>query len=407
MNENWTGGQYSLYRALLGAFLVVHFSMLVPFGAELFGAGGVLASASLSPYIGKLPNPLGILDSPAVVVALLWLGVASGVAVALGWFDRAGAVLAALILGWLYQRNPLIANPSLPLLGFLLVLHAFVPPRPFGSVAARRAGGARADWRLPGHLRNAAWVVLALSYSHSGITKLFSDSWTRGETIRLVLENPLARDHWLRDLVLALPPGLLEILTLTVLWAEVLFAPLVLFRRVRPLMWTVMLFAQLGFLTFLNFADLTFPMLLAHALTFDPRWIGRRVPARGAVLLFDGECAFCHATVRFALMEDAAERLRFAPLAGPAAERLLAGIPRDWHGDSIVLIDERGHRIKSRAVAGVLERLGGAWWFVGKLLRLVPRPLADAGYDLVGRVRYRLAGKVTACPILPPSRVAT
>jgi predicted DCC family thiol-disulfide oxidoreductase YuxK len=55
----------------------------------------------------------------------------------------------------------------------------------------------------------------------------------------------------------------------------------------------------------------------------------------------------------------------------------------------------------------VLERLGGAWWYVGKLLGLVPRPLADAGYDLVGRVRYRLAGKVTACPILPPSRVAT
>jgi hypothetical protein len=168
MNESWTGGQYSLYRALLGAFLVVHFTMLLPYGAELFGGGGVLQSASLSPYIGALPNPLALLDTPSFVITLLSIGALSGLALTLGWFDRVGAVLAAVILGWLYQRNPLIANPSLPLLGFLLVLHAFVPSRPFGSLAAWRVGGADRNWRLPRHLHHAAWVVLALSYSHSG-----------------------------------------------------------------------------------------------------------------------------------------------------------------------------------------------------------------------------------------------
>lgn len=36
---------------------------------------------------------------------------------------------------------------------------------------------------------------------------------------------------------------------------------------------------------------------------------------------------------------------------------------------------------------------------------LIPRPVADAGYDLVGRVRYRLAGRsAAACPVLPVSR---
>ena len=405
MNEPWTGGQYSLYRALLGAYLITHFTMLIPYGAEVFGAGGAVASASLSPYIGALPNPLAILDSPAGVTTLLGIGALCALALAAGWFDRVGAILAALILGWLYQRNPLIANPSLPLVGFLLVLHAFVPPRPFGSLAAVRAGGAEREWRLPAHLHSAAWVVLAVSYSHSGITKLFSDSWTDGQTIRLVLENPLARDHALRDVVLALPPIFLELLTWSVLWIEVLFAPLVLFRRLRPLMWATMLAAQLGFLVFLDFADLTFPMLLAHLLTFDPRWIERAIPKTPAVLLFDGQCAFCHATVRLALMEDAHERLKFAPLAGKTGEKWLAGIERDWRGDSIVLIDSRGHAVKSRAVAGVLEYMGGLWWMLGKLLRAIPRPVADAGYDLVGRARYRLAGQITACPLLPPSRI--
>jgi uncharacterized protein YjbJ (UPF0337 family) len=276
MNESWTGAWYSVFRGLLGAFLIVHFALLLPYGAEVFAAGGVLSSASLSPYIGALPNPLAWFDSPAQVTALLVAGVLAGIAVAIGWFDRVAAIAAALILGWLFQRNPLIANPSLPLLGWLLVMHAFVPPRPPGSVAAMRAGGADPAWRLPQHLYVAAWVVLAVAYSHSGYTKLLSPSWVEGETIRLVLENPLARDHFVRELLLALPPIYLKLLTWGVLWVEVLFAPLVLLRRLRPLMWTLMLLAQLGFLCFLNFADLTFPMLLAHLLTFDPRWLASR-----------------------------------------------------------------------------------------------------------------------------------
>src|SRR5687767_9369734 len=88
MNEPWTGGRYSVFRGLLGAFLIVHFALLLPYGAEVFAAGGVLSSASLSPYIGALPNPLAWFDSPAQVTALLVAGVLAGVAVAIGWFDR-------------------------------------------------------------------------------------------------------------------------------------------------------------------------------------------------------------------------------------------------------------------------------------------------------------------------------
>jgi predicted DCC family thiol-disulfide oxidoreductase YuxK len=403
MNDSWTGGQYSLYRFLLGGFLVVHFGLLLPYGAEVFGANGVIASASMSPLISVLPNPLAYADSPFVVTTLLVTGVACGIALAIGWFDRAAAVFAAVILAWLYQRNPLIANPSLPLLGWLLVLHACIPPRPFGSIAALRSGGASPDWRLPRHLFVAAWIVLALAYSHSGYTKLFSPAWTDGETIRLVLQNPLARDHGLRDFALSLPPIVLQCLTWTVLWVEVLFAPLALIPRLRPLLWTAMLVVQLGFLCFLNFADLTFPMLLAHLLTFDPAWISRAAPRIRPLLLFDGHCAFCHRTVRLAMMEDRQRLLRFAPLASETAEQALKNIPRDWQGDSIVLIDERGHSVKSRAVAGVLEHLGGLWLLPGRALRMIPRPVADAGYDFIGRMRYRLGGQQSdLCP-LPPS----
>ena len=164
-----------------------------------------------------------------------------------------------------------------------------------------------------------------------------------------------------------------------------------------------MLLAQFGFLTLLNFADLTFPMLLVHLLCFDPAWLRRAEVSDPGVLLFDGDCAFCHASVRLALHEDRHWRLRFAPLQGASAKRLLNGrvIPDD--GDSIVLVDEHGQIArKSAAVIGVLMRLGGLWLLPAWLLRSLPRRLADAGYDLVGRWRYRLAGKVSgSCPWRP------
>ena len=113
MDSSWTGGQYSVYRALLGAFLVVHFAVLLPYGSEVFGAGGTLSTAGLSPYIGVLPNPLAWFDSPACISALLIVGIACGALLAIGYSDRTAAVGAALLLAWLYQRNPLIANPSI------------------------------------------------------------------------------------------------------------------------------------------------------------------------------------------------------------------------------------------------------------------------------------------------------
>jgi predicted DCC family thiol-disulfide oxidoreductase YuxK len=50
----------------------------------------------------------------------------------------------------------------------------------------------------------------------------------------------------------------------------------------------------------------------------------------------------------------------------------------------------------------VLERLGGGWRVLARLGGLVPRPIRDAVYDLVARVRYRVFGrKDDACPIIP------
>jgi predicted DCC family thiol-disulfide oxidoreductase YuxK len=87
---------------------------------------------------------------------------------------------------------------------------------------------------------------------------------------------------------------------------------------------------------------------------------------------------------------------------------LLAQQPLTTADDTIVFIHSGGRDVKARAVAGVLMHAGGIWSLLGKLLRLIPARVANAAYDYVGRIRYKLGGRRTnACALLPAGRLVT
>lgn len=58
---------------------------------------------------------------------------------------------------------------------------------------------------MPPALFAAAWIVMSISYTYSGVTKLVSPSWVDGSALARVLNNPLARPTFVRDFVLATP----------------------------------------------------------------------------------------------------------------------------------------------------------------------------------------------------------
>ena len=134
-------------------------------------------------------------------------------------------------------------------------------------------------------------------------------------------------------------------------------------------------------------------------------------PAAGSdVLFFDGECLFCQARVRWLQRRDRDGYLTFAALQGALAARCLAGtgLTDGQDGESgvstMVLVAGFGRPgaeifIKARAVAAVAARLPCPWR-LGGLLALIPRPLADAGYDWVAKRRHRWA-RPAACAVGP------
>ena len=125
------------------------------------------------------------------------------------------------------------------------------------------------------------------------------------------------------------------------------------------------------------------------------------------VVFFDGVCGLCDRTVQFLLRHDRRDRLRFAPLQGATARRMLpplGGRPEELNTIYVVTSDGRLLE-RSRAVLFAATALGGGWSLLGAL-RLVPRPLADVIYGVVARVRYRIFGRLDACAMPTPAQRA-
>lgn len=281
----WTGAapvtprQFALFRCIFGLYLALHCAQLAPWGAELFSSEGMFPDPAVNPLHGLFPNPLAVWDPPWLVTAWLVGLTLLSLAFAAGIARRAAAVALWFGLACLFGRNNLIANPSLPYVGSLLLLTALVPTGE-GWTLRRRSGAAA--WYLPAAVFHVAWVLLAVGYTYSGLIKLASPSWMDGSALSHVLDNPLARPGSLRQ-ALAAAPGLLQVASWGALAVEILAVPLSLFRRLRPWWWLSAILLQLGILSLVSFADLTVGMLMAHLFTFDRRWLPARRGALGPI----------------------------------------------------------------------------------------------------------------------------
>ncbi len=122
-----------------------------------------------------------------------------------------------------------------------------------------------------------------------------------------------------------------------------------------------------------------------------------------AVVVFDGECAFCNRWVDFLLRFDRKDRFRFAARqsqSGGAFARE-AGLPETGAG-SIVLAEENGNRLRSDAVLRMLELLGFPFSVV-RIFRLIPAFVRDAVYDTIARNRVRWFGRMPTCRLPSPA----
>ena len=131
------------------------------------------------------------------------------------------------------------------------------------------------------------------------------------------------------------------------------------------------------------------------------------------LVLFDGHCALCHASVRWLLRRDRYDRLRFTPSHSPAAQTLPAttnlntGKPETTPNTILVLNPATNGQprilTRSTAVLACLAQLPAPWPQLASLAGHIPLPLRDTAYRLIAHLRYRLARRYTTCPLPTPN----
>jgi predicted DCC family thiol-disulfide oxidoreductase YuxK len=115
------------------------------------------------------------------------------------------------------------------------------------------------------------------------------------------------------------------------------------------------------------------------------------------IVLFDGQCGLCTASVQFIIRRDRRGVFRFASVQSEVGRELCRhhGLDPD-RVDSVVLIQRDKTRVRSDAVLAIARELGGLWPCLA-VFRVMPRAVRDCFYRLVARNRLRWFGRNATC----------
>ncbi len=120
------------------------------------------------------------------------------------------------------------------------------------------------------------------------------------------------------------------------------------------------------------------------------------------VILFDGVCNFCNASINFVIDRDRRKKFVFAPFQSDIARQLLKEKEYDpSRFDSVVLLKNSRLYEKSDAALEIARDLNGAWPLLYGF-KIVPRFIRNAIYDLIARNRYQWFGRQDACRMPTP-----
>lgn len=122
-----------------------------------------------------------------------------------------------------------------------------------------------------------------------------------------------------------------------------------------------------------------------------------------AILLFDGVCNLCNASVNFIIDRDPQAYFRFAPLQSETGRRLLEkhGLPTGSM-DTVVLVEDDRAYVRSTAALRIARHLVFPWPLLALGL-ILPAFLRDLVYKLIANNRYRWFGKSDTCRLPTPA----
>ncbi len=121
------------------------------------------------------------------------------------------------------------------------------------------------------------------------------------------------------------------------------------------------------------------------------------------LVFFDGECPFCHRSVRRLIDIDVNQHLVFAPLKGSTAADILVGPQAALKtANSLILVEdyqstERSFWMRSRAVLRIYWLIGNGWGLLG-IFSFFPGGFGDFLYRKFASHRHQFKLKMPQDP---------
>lgn len=133
----------------------------------------------------------------------------------------------------------------------------------------------------------------------------------------------------------------------------------------------------------------------------------QNLPKGKKIILFDGVCNLCDASVHYVIKNDKNDLFRFVALQSDLGQAILKHIGiNPIHIDSIILYEpEVAYYYKSSAALEIAKGLNGIFT-LATLFQIVPSGLRDFIYDFVAKNRYKWYGKKEACLVPSPELLA-
>ena len=120
------------------------------------------------------------------------------------------------------------------------------------------------------------------------------------------------------------------------------------------------------------------------------------------LLLFDGVCNLCNATVQFVIEHNSKANIQFAALQSETGQEILKKndlATADF--DTIVLVENDQIYTKSTAALRLSRHFDGFYRFL-YLFIIIPSPLRNVIYSFISKNRYHWLGKEEACWLPTP-----
>jgi predicted DCC family thiol-disulfide oxidoreductase YuxK len=120
------------------------------------------------------------------------------------------------------------------------------------------------------------------------------------------------------------------------------------------------------------------------------------------IVLFDGVCNLCNASVQFIIKHDKKRKFRFASIQSEFGKGQIAKFQIDTRKtDSVIYIYKNKVYSRSSAALKIVRQLDGLWPVIFIFI-VIPPFIRNLIYDYIAKNRYKWFGKKESCMIPSP-----